>query len=44
MKYLSLLFASVLLSSVSVPVEAAQTDEQPSNDVAQLAAHSGWQM
>ncbi|MDV7744630.1 LPXTG cell wall anchor domain-containing protein [Enterococcus mundtii] len=42
MKYLSLLFASVLLSSVSVPVEAAQTDEQPSNDVAQLAAHSGW--
>ncbi|WP_081277442.1 hypothetical protein, partial [Enterococcus mundtii] len=42
MKYLSLLFASVLLSSVSVSVEAAQTDEQPSNDVAQLAAHSGW--
>ena len=42
MKYLSLLFASVLLSSVSVPVEAAQTDEQPSNDVAQLASHSVW--
>ncbi|MGG5306864.1 hypothetical protein IGK38_001529 [Enterococcus pernyi] len=42
MKYLSLLFASVLLSSVSVSVEAAQTDEQPSNDVAQLASHSVW--
>ncbi|MEC3940130.1 hypothetical protein [Enterococcus mundtii] len=42
MKYLSLLFASVLLSSVSLPVEAAQTDEQPSNDVAQLASHSVW--
>ena len=42
MKYLSLLFASVLLSSVSVPVEAAQTDEQPSNNVAQLASHSVW--
>ncbi|MDO7877842.1 MAG: peptidase, partial [Enterococcus mundtii] len=42
MKYLSLLFASVLLSSVSLPVEAAQTDEHPSNDVAQLASHSVW--
>ncbi|MBO0462179.1 LPXTG cell wall anchor domain-containing protein [Enterococcus sp. DIV1298c] len=42
MKYLSLLFASAVLTSFAVPVEAAQAEEQPRNEVAQLASRSGW--
>ncbi|MFP1647305.1 LPXTG cell wall anchor domain-containing protein [Enterococcus mundtii] len=42
MKYLSLLFASAVLTSFAVPVEAAQAEEQPTNEVTQLASRSGW--